>query len=392
MRCRTVVLVAVLSASACAFDGSNQVASSDSEDNPNLPDADVNSPDVNLECQNFASLFNACAIDPTSGDLELTKQGVYDFDTDDGLLTDPSGTSVQVRSVVVSAPNGSMRVIMTDSFLLGSSSVLRAEGELPIAIGAFNTLSVQGMLDVGRGGAGARSDCPASNGSRGEDRFFGAGGGGGGGFQGAGGNGGDGNDDGFDQGDLGPGGEATTAAPVSPLGGCPGGDGGDGEDDGGNGGVGGGAVYLSSGTEVEIRGGVQAGGSGARGGQDNGMGFADAGGGGGGSGGYIFLEAPIVSVSGAVAANGGGGGEGSGGGDQGSDGQPGSLNAIPANGGSGGSSSGSNGGSGSAGASLDGASAGNSNGGGGGGGGGAGFVFIEAQSIEGSGSISPPAQ
>jgi hypothetical protein len=77
---------------------------------------------------------------------------------------------------------------------------------------------------------------------------------------------------------------------------------------GGSGGAGGGAIQLSSLVEVRIVGGgsVHAGG-GAGGG---GCGSNDGGGGGGGSGGTIFLEAPAISISGALAANGGGGGEG----------------------------------------------------------------------------------
>jgi len=393
MRARAVVVVAFLGASACAFDGSNQLASSDSGTNPDGDqDAAEDTPDGDPGCQNFASLFNACAIDPTSGELALTETGTYTFDTDNGVLMDPSGTPIDTQSAIVSALNGSIRVLMTDSFVLGTASALRADGEYPIAIGAFGTLSIEGVLDVGRGGAGARSDCQASSGSSGGDLNGGAGGGGGGGFQGAGGTGGLGNGDGANQGARGPGGLAASAVPTSPLGGCPGGGGGDGEDDGGDGGVGGGAIYLSSGTQVVVSGGLQAGGSGARGGRENGGGFADAGGGGGGSGGYIFLEAPTVLVSGAVAANGGGGGEGSGDGDPGTDGQPGSLNAIPALGGAGSSPTGSDGGSGSAGSVLDGTSVNKpENGGAGGGGGGAGFVLVEASNSMLSGSISPPA-
>lgn len=77
---------------------------------------------------------------------------------------------------------------------------------------------------------------------------------------------------------------------------------------GGKGGAGGGAIQLSSMVAIHVIGGgsIHAGG-GAGGGGCGGSG--DGGGGGGGSGGTIFLEAPQVSVAGALAANGGGGGE-----------------------------------------------------------------------------------
>jgi hypothetical protein len=77
---------------------------------------------------------------------------------------------------------------------------------------------------------------------------------------------------------------------------------------GGSGGSGGGAIQISSLLSVRIvgGGGIHVGGGGGAGG----CGGNDDGGGGGGSGGTIFLEAPVVEVSGALGANGGGGGEG----------------------------------------------------------------------------------
>jgi hypothetical protein len=63
-------------------------------------------------------------------------------------------------------------------------------------------------------------------------------------------------------------------------------------------GAGGGAIQISSGTSIQVRG----------------AGIINAGGGGGsfsggGSGGAILLEAPTIIIEGAVAANGGAGGE-----------------------------------------------------------------------------------
>jgi hypothetical protein len=82
-------------------------------------------------------------------------------------------------------------------------------------------------------------------------------------------------------------------------------------------GTGGGAIQISSRTQITIGGILAANGS------------SDAG---GGSGGGILLEAPIVSVSGNVVANGGGGG---GGGFAPIDGEDGQLDASPAEGGPG---------------------------------------------------------
>jgi hypothetical protein len=102
---------------------------------------------------------------------------------------------------------------------------------------------------------------------------------------------------------------------------------------GGAGGGGGGALQITSATEIEVLGGVDAGG----GGGENGRtappaGSTDwGGGGGGGAGGAILLEAPRVSISGLVTANGGGGG-----GDVGAGtGQRGTASALPATGGDG---------------------------------------------------------
>jgi hypothetical protein len=72
----------------------------------------------------------------------------------------------------------------------------------------------------------------------------------------------------------------------------------------GPGGAGGGAVYLAARRDVNLFGGVNAGGAGGGGG---GLG---GGGGGGGSGGMIVVDATKFAFVGVLAANGGGGGEG----------------------------------------------------------------------------------
>jgi hypothetical protein len=76
---------------------------------------------------------------------------------------------------------------------------------------------------------------------------------------------------------------------------------------GGLGGGGGGAIQISSAVSITIAssGGVNVGGGGGEGGCPG-----DYTGGGGGAGGMVFLEAPMISVAGNLAANGGGGGTG----------------------------------------------------------------------------------
>jgi len=395
MRRLDVLILAALCGGGCSFDESNQVAASDeptvgTDARPGIDDAGADGSDADLGCQNFASHFDACSVNPTSGSIALNLPGTYLYNTDDATLTDPQGTLVGHQSMNVAALQGDIHVVVADAFLLGGESTLRAIGALPLAIGAFGDVRVAGVIDVGRGGAGARDDCQASNGGDGGNENGGGGGGGGGGYQGAGGVGGEGNGDGINQGSPGSAGVAASI-PASPLGGCPGGDGGDGEDSGGRGGVGGGAIYLASATQIVIAGGIDAGGDGADGGDETGLGFADAGGGGGGSGGYVFLEAPSVTVSGVVAANGGGGGEGSGGASAGANGEAAALSTIPARGGAGSSGSGSDGGAGSASATLNGTDIVDSrNGGAGGGGGGAGFILIApTQTVSGIFSPNP---
>jgi hypothetical protein len=95
-------------------------------------------------------------------------------------------------------------------------------------------------------------------------------------------------------------------------GGCPGGNGG-GNTAGngfGAGGSGGGAIYLLSGTVIELRGDILAQGSGGFGAP--GLSGSPGGGGGGGSGGMIILDAPMVALyaTGVLLAAGGGGGAG----------------------------------------------------------------------------------
>lgn len=261
------------------------------------------------------------------------------------------------------------------------SQTLRATGRRPLVLIATEAITATAKIDVGShrtanpavGAGGDASGCaagtpPGNNG-----------GGAGGSFTGLGGSGGT----------PGAGGPAASVNPVPALrGGCPGQDGGGGATAKGLRGHGGGAVYLIAGTRIDITGGIDAAGSGGLGGIS-----AQAGGGGGGSGGMIGLEAPTVTVSGLVLANGGGGGEGSSNSTAGKAGDDATTTAS-APGGTGNTRNGGDGGVGSyttlAGPGFSGNAGDPGQGGGGGGGGAAGIILAPGNALLGNAQLSPP--
>ncbi|HEU0033040.1 MAG TPA: hypothetical protein VFQ53_20550 [Kofleriaceae bacterium] len=338
-------------------------------------------------CTTFSSQLDTCTLPAGAA---LTLSGTLAFDTDTGELTQAGTVVTGIPTMVLATNAAEVQAILATTVTFDPGTMLRATGSRPFAIIATGDVVVGdgAIVDVGRGGAGARASCDATGGM---NLDGGAAGGGGGGFGGAGGAGGTGNNDGTPS-TPGMGG-AAVALPAGPLGGCPGGKGGDDNNDpGGAGGVGGGAIYIVSATKIELvaNAGIDAGGAGGIGGEQHGITFGDAGGGGGGSGGMIFLEAPRVTSAGTLAANGGGGGEGSGNQAQGRNGNPGGLDTARASGGNGGSSTGTDGGAGGALGTLIGdAVLDTDNGGGGGGGGGAGFIRVRATTPELNAQISP---
>src|ERR1043165_5525946 len=188
---------------------------------------------------------------------------------------------------------GSYCIIAGTNITIGSHLV--AVGTKPLIVIGTNSVSITATLDVAshrvgpvRGAGGNSSACVAGDAA-------GAGqGGAGGSFGGAGGIGGNG-----EQGGTKPN-PGTTATPTTLRGGCRGRNG-----SLGAGGNGGGAVYVIAGTGITITGAINAsGGAGARSATN------EEGGGGGGSGGMIALEAPTISGSGQIFANGAGGGPG----------------------------------------------------------------------------------
>ncbi|HSK01444.1 MAG TPA: hypothetical protein VK932_09390 [Kofleriaceae bacterium] len=343
--------------------------------------------------------------------FDLPEAGVSDAVLSDaplgGCYGAPSGL---VRPCFASAPTGNITLpgtIDTDTSTLCGAPMsggngycvvaannitlddsVAATGTKPLVLVAVSTITIEAgaTLDVAshhstippRTGAGAGStDCMAGT----PPMASGAGGGGAGGaFGGAAGSGGAGNNGAGAAGTPGAVQVATTL-----RGGCPGQDGINGTF--GIGGKGGGAVYLIA-TRISISGAINASGEGGRPGLTG-----SAGGGGGGSGGMIGLDAPMITNSGNVFANGASGGEGSGTATPGNLGpEPTSTAASPPptsgtnNGGDGGGGSGTgiptgrNGSNGSGGGSP---------GGGGGGGGGLGVIKVYRGTLTGNVSPNP---
>ena len=204
-------------------------------------------------------------------------------------------------------------------------------------------------------------------------------GGAGGSFQGRGGRGGDGDP-----------GTATTAEPERPAAfraGCPGQPGGRNPEMPS---APGGAIYLISPQTIDIAdaGWIDASGAGGRGGQ------VQQGGVGGASGGFIGLDAPSITLSGAILACGGGGGEGGGSSLTGESGTSATPDMITGQGGVGASNFGGDGGNGGSQPEIFGGQGmpaqQGTGGGGGGGGGGAGYIVVTGGSSISNGTIAPP--
>jgi hypothetical protein len=273
------------------------------------------------------------------------------------------------------------------------NGTLDATGSRPLVLVATNLLEVGGKIDVSsyrvlnnnvvvgeHVGAGEASAALCGAPTAGGDDASGAGGGAGGTFGGRGGAGAVGRN--------GAGGMAGASVPVAAAptfvrGGCAGTAGGNAVRQGGGPGHGGGAVYLIAGSQMMLSGVITASGQGGYGGE---MG---SGGGGAGGGGLIGLDAPTITSSATIFANGGAGGEGGGESGYGFNGDS-AVNATMAatcydyniNGG--------NGGAGSVSTTLDGSAGQTDDNGGGGGGGGAGVIRVFG-SANLAGTISPPA-
>ena len=285
-------------------------------------------------------------------------------------------------------------VIAATTITINAGISVQASGAKPLVLLASDSITIGSLstIDVGSHRAtqntaefvGAGADPTSCDAGIAPTTANGTGGGGAGGsFIGAGGKGGSGSNTNPGAGGIA---GAIAAAPVTTLrGGC--------AAQAGAGatsaaaGHGGGAVMLIAGHSIVMADGViDASGEGGSGGQ-----FGLAGGGGGGAGGMIVLDAPSITSSDQIFANGGAGGEG------GSQTQPGEAGRDPSDEqpalGGANINGGGNGGDGAGGtaAATAGGNGGNGNtgGGGGGGGGGTGLLKAPANAVLGN-QVSPP--
>jgi hypothetical protein len=234
-------------------------------------------------------LVRVCfSAEPTGDQMVSSTISTGDFSCSANVISGGTGLCVLSGSSITIPPGSS--VLATNAS--GTTAI-------PLVLVATDSITISGTLDAA--GGHSSSSTPAGSGFSGcqSGTNPGSGGGGqGGSFLAAGGNGGAGS---------GSGGAAGMELPIPTMvhGGCPGARGGGGS--GGNGAKGGGAVYLIAVNTITIDGRVDASGGGGGGTDDNG----GAGGGGGGSGGMIALDAPTLSITGAVCAVGGSGAAGS---------------------------------------------------------------------------------
>lgn len=216
-------------------------------------------------------------------------------------------------AVVVRTQQGAgapeLAVVAVSRLEVTSMGSIEVRGPRAAVFVVFGEALIDGVIDVsanaaaaGPGaGAGALCGMGASGGSGGVER----GGGAGGALASSGGAGGDGGDESSGAGRS----VAWNDLDLEPLrGGCPGGNGGTTSGTSvGLGGGGGGALQLSASVRVflGLGGALYAGG-----GAGSGASVRRGGGGGGGSGGGILLDAPTVTLTGIIRANGAGGGAG----------------------------------------------------------------------------------
>jgi hypothetical protein len=292
-------------------------------------------------------------------------------------------TSVQgCNNNVISGGDG-LCVIGQTSFAIPAGTTVTANGaatnSIPLVLVATDSITIAGTLDAAghRNGASSPAGADFSGCQSGTNPPSGSmygGGGQGGSFLAKGGDGGAGSVAGGLAG-------AALPEPTAVHGGCPGRSG---ANSNGAGGTGGGAVYLIASASISITGRVDASGGGGNSSNDFTL-AGSPGGSGGGAGGMIGLDAPSVSIGGAVCAVGGGGGAGSSSqSSSGGDASGGTTACTPGNGAGSGAGGGGDGGANGAGV----AGKPGSSGGGGGGGGSSGFIRIFTTHT-GSGAIAP---
>lgn len=298
-----------------------------------------NAPDTDGDGDGTADCNDACALDPASqvapcgfaytpanfdpGTLDFGAAPSSTLSCGDVSIDTAGGVTINgwcgaaPTPVIIDQPGGTQAVVLPLKGLsLADGRTIRVTGTRPLILAVRDDADIAGKIDVGAAaetpGPGGNMACTAGTGEGNKDISGvekGGGGGGGGGFGTAGGAGGAGH--------RGAGGGAAGAAEgdgtLTPLrGGCAGGRGGfddRGTNSGRDGGGGGGALQISAGTNLWIRGTAVLAASG--GGGQVGVRQED-GGGGGGSGGGILLQGAVVDLAAGawVTAHGGGGGSG----------------------------------------------------------------------------------
>src|SRR5690349_6437084 len=109
-------------------------------------------------CTSFSSQLDTCGV-ATSSDT-LTLSGEYTYDTTQGTLKSAGG-NVTITRMQVTGKAGPIEVWLVGDLHATSGARLRAIGNVPLAIVAFNaiTIDANATLDVSAGGAGARVTC-----------------------------------------------------------------------------------------------------------------------------------------------------------------------------------------------------------------------------------------
>ncbi len=339
---------------------------------------------------------------PGTGDLVIS--GPVTIDTTLVTLSSGAPPAGVTLEQVAQDPGGSLlMVIRANTFTIQNGAQVRVIGTRPLVIVA-NTITIAGTLDASAdtktpGAGGQATNAGSGGGAVGTHAgVFHDSGGGGGGFATVAAKGGAA---GVSmtclgaQADGGGGGGIIDMSTITVLqGGGAGGGGSRGNcpvQSNAAGGAGGGAIQLSAIQLLDVSGTVHAGGGGGEGGVF--CSTSDAGsGGGGGAGGAIYFDAPAISFTGVLAANGGGGGGGGcGPGGSGSPGTDANASTAVATGGNAGGGCGTRGGNGAANMAPPIAGVDQSCDGNGGGGGGAVGRIVLRGAVTGGGVASPPA-
>ena len=253
---------------------------------------DGGAPDAPPRC--FGSFVKVCfttLADVPTMPLMLPSDNTIEIDTDASPLCNQHNDRKDEYCIVAGA-----------GFTLAANKSLRGYGSKPLVLLSTTTFDLHGTVDVssnhniGPQNIGANANPSVCTSGMAPEM---AGGGYGGSF---GGKGGDGERLSGAAATSGVAAAALASLPPQLRGGCPGGIG---DATGGTGGSGGGAVALLAATSIQIDGKINASDAGGHGGP-----ATQSGGGGGGSGGMIVLDAPSITTTGPLLANGGGGGQG----------------------------------------------------------------------------------